>query len=154
MMVHELGHLVFGWGLTNAPTNKNDWWFSFGMGLLYDRLAWNEIYHISSPSFDKIVSTWSNHFSKMKDLDQRLISPNVTKDKNFSLQRLQTFGHGKSMIYLTAFRNRLGHEKFDKFTNQFIGKFNQISDYDQFLELFSVEDKKEISILEKEFVIR
>jgi hypothetical protein len=154
MLVHELGHLFFGWGLTSAPENKNDWWFSFGMGLIYDRLAWGQTYQNPSPLFEKITSKWKDDFSKKEEVDQRLISPDDSKDKSLGLQRLQTYGHGKSYAFLSRLREKLGPEKFDQAMNAFISKSGQKADYEQFIEQFSESDRKEITALESEFKIR
>jgi hypothetical protein len=154
MLVHELGHVPFGWGLTQVDKKDTEtWWFSFGMGLLYDRLAWKEIYNHPSPLFDGVIATWTEDFSKRKDVDQRLVNPDTTRDKEFRLQRRQTYGHGKAYKYLLAVRELLGPEKFDQVMNNFVTSGGEAS-YDRFTTILSIQDQKKLAALEKEFTIR
>ena len=70
------------------------------------------------------------------------------------MQRLQVFGHGKAYCYLLKLREHLGDKLFDLKMNHFISEKNQISEYQNFIDLFSKNDKKIISELEGIFNVR
>lgn len=154
ILVHEFGHLLFGWGETQVnESNPNDWWFSFGMGLLYDRIAWSEIYDLPSPLFENVISKWSKDFSKRRDIDQKLVNPDVSADKSAGLQRLQTYGHGKAYVFLRSVREKVGSKVFDETMNRFISG-GQLSSYDLFIEKFTNSDRNKVSAKEMEFQVR
>lgn len=154
MLVHELGHLFFGWGLTKVePEQQNNWWFAFGMGLLYDRMAWDQIYSSPSPLFSQIIAKWKNEFAGHRSIDQRLINPDTNRDAEFGLQRLQTYGHGKAYEFLRTLRERIGSEPFDATMNKFVGA-NKVANYDCFLSEFEQNEKSVLSEVEKIFQVR
>lgn len=156
MLTHEFGHLFFGWGLTQVNAERpNDWWFSFGMGLIYDRIAWSDVYRLPSPLFDSVIATWINDFSKRQDVDQRLINPDTSADKANGLQRLQTYGHGKAYKYLLVLRDKVGAEIFDRTANVFISdELGRKADYDNFVKRLPVSVHHIVGASEKEFSIR
>jgi hypothetical protein len=155
MVIHELGHLYFGWGATLAAPEQNDWWFSFGAGLLFDRLVWNEKYKLPSPLFQAVIEKWSQDFSHRKEIDQRLVGPNTLGDEKNGLNRMQTFGHGKAYIYLSALRKQIGTDIFDSAIHSFLSKTPpQFSNYDQFISTLNPALALGIRRIETEFVVR
>lgn len=153
MVVHELGHTVFGFGKTQAPQEHDDWWFCFGLGLVYDRMLWKESQTKSSPLFDSPVEQWKNVFSQKARLDQRLIHPNTEKDREFGLSRFQVYGHGKAFVYLNALRQYIGPAEFDKIVCRYVSSPRTIT-YDDFLGSIPDRFKDGIKSLEKEFQVR
>lgn len=154
MLVHEFGHLFFGWGLTTIDSkNQNDWWFAFGMGLLYDRMVWDQLYSQPSPLFTGVIAKWKDEFAHEDRVDQKLIDPDTTRDLEFGLQRLQTFGHGKAYEFLKALRERVGAATFDKIVNEFINA-NQVADYDLFVSMLPPGTRSAMSAVEQEFHVR
>lgn len=125
------------------------------MGLLYDRIAWDEVYHAPSPLFENVIRKWTDDFSKRKEIDQRLINPDTSGDGRIGLQRLQTYGHGKAYKFLQAARGKIGAEKFDQKMNEFLFS-DQIptSDYNRFLQGFNTDDLSGIAVVERDFAIK
>lgn len=154
IVIHELAHTIFGFGLTKAALDNQDWWFTFGLGLLYDRMVWNQLYNKESPLFSSAVSQWKNHFAVVKNLDQRLIRPSILLDEKFKLSRLQVYGHGKALVFLTELRNVVGITRFDKAVFETI-KNNGVLNYDDFINRYFANDKfTTISSLEKKYSVR
>ncbi len=115
MVAHELGHLYFGFGETyeNARA-RHDLWLSLGLGLIYDREFYRNIVGDQPQLVDFSTRRWREHFSKIKDLDQRLINPDTSTDAKYNLDRLQSFSHGKSAFVLRALRKKVGEREFDQ----------------------------------------
>ena len=153
IVIHELAHTIFGFGSTKAAKDSQDWWFTFGLGLLYDRMVWNQIYDKDSPLFGGAVKQWQDRFAKIKDLDQRLIRPQLDKDEKHKLSRLQVYGHGKALIYLGELRKSIGTARFDQAVLATI-KNHDILDYDQFINRYFLTDKPAIKALEKQYLVR
>ena len=153
IVIHELAHTVFGFGLTKATEDQKDWWFTFGLGLLYDRMIWDKLYEKKSPLFSSAVDQWQKVFSQIKALDQRLVKPNLQLDEKYNLSRLQVYGHGKSLSYLTELRNELGSKEFNAAVLDLI-KNGGVLDYDLFLQTYFKDKKKLILNLEAKFQVR
>ncbi len=156
MVVHELGHLIFGFGLTDLPDLKDeDSWFCLGLGLVYDRAAWSNLGEKTSPLFDSIISVWSERFSTRADVDQRLIRPDQSRDAGLGLQRLQTYGHGKSLVYLRELRNRIGASAFDAAVLKYVSRPQGSSiRYDDFLKFLGTGYAELVNKVEAEFTVR
>jgi hypothetical protein len=152
MVVHELGHLFFGFGLTTEPFENS--WFSLGLGILYDRIAWNRITSQSSPLFSAIFDSYTSHFEHVKEIDQRLINPDTSRDAEHGLDRLQAFGHGKSFLFLSALRDALGSEIFDGVIRQYLSRpSGSLGGYDNFLSLLPEEYKATVDEIENKFCV-
>lgn len=153
-VVHELGHSIFGWGVTKIPQGT-DKWFALGLGIIYDREIYAKTEQIPSPLFTSIVSVWKNKFSLIKEIDQRLVSPNTSRDLEFGLIRLQTYSHGKAMVYLSALRNEINPVIFDAKVIEYLNKRQyQVITYDDFLTLFNENEIQIIRKLESQYLIR
>lgn len=153
IVIHELAHTIFGFGLTKATDNNQDWWFTFGLGLLYDRIVWDQIYDKESPLFSSAVKQWKEHYAGIKNLDQRLVRPELIQDDKYKLSRLQVYGHGKALVYLTELRQLLRADRFDKAVQATVQNHETL-DYDQFISRYFLSDKSAISVLEKSFTVR
>lgn len=153
IVIHELAHTIFGFGLTTASKDQDGWWFTFGLGLLYDRLVWDKLYDKESPLFKAAVLQWKNHFSKIQKLDQRLVKPSLAQDEKYNLSRLQVYGHGKALIYLGELRQFIGAERFDKAVFSTIQNRATL-EYDQFIDQFFHNEKAAIISFEKRFNVR
>jgi hypothetical protein len=155
MVIHEMGHVYFGFGRTRAPKSQNDWWFLLGMGLIYDRAVWTADHLHPSPAIGATEKLWRNTFSKKKNLDQRLVNPDTSKDAQFGLNRLQIYGHGKSIVFLRALREELGTKEFDLIVDKYLkdGEGRTIT-YDDFLTFVPSERLEKVRRLEKKFFVR
>jgi hypothetical protein len=156
MVIHELGHFLFGFGITkvNSFTFK-DAWFALGMGIVYDRLVWDELNSKASPLFRAVVDIWRDRFSKMNEVDQRLVNPDESRDEKLGLNRLQTYGHGKAWIYLQALREAMGKKDFDQALLSYLSRpIGSDILYDDFLSNFSSSSKTTIDAVESKFSVR
>jgi hypothetical protein len=154
MLIHELGHLYFGFGNTLAPKELDNAWFSFGLGILYDRLIWDQLNSVQSPLFSSIDQQWKI-FAKDSSIDQRLVNPNTSNDVSAGLNRRQVYGHGKAWAYLSALRAFLGESAFDRSVLRYIEeKKNKELDYDDFLNFLPAQMNALILHLEKQWVVR
>ena len=156
IVIHELGHLIFGFGLTEIPNLKDpDGWFCLGMGLVYDRLVFSQVSSKPSPLFEAIVGIWKEKFANHLELDQRLINPDESKDASLGLIRLQTYGHGKSLVFLNELRKRIGESLFDSAVLKYILQPRSVKlSYDKFLEFLPSEKKFVINEVEAELKVR
>jgi len=126
-----------------------------GLGLLYDRLIWEEVSEIPSPVFKAFDRVWKNKFSKNLNIDQRLINPDITRDKEFGLVRLQTYGHAKAGAFLSELRSRIGSSKFDDYVKFYLARpEGSPIEYEGFLALFAEDDLKIVRMVESEFTVR
>lgn len=156
MVAHELGHLFFGFGRTQAPLRRpEELWFSFGLGLIYDRMVWNSLNARPSPLFEAVVLRWENEFSKNKEVDQRLVGPDTSRDQAWGISRLQTYGHGKALIYLTKLRERIGYAEFDGIVREYLKRpvGSEIS-YGDFLKFLPQKYRSLVQKTEQEFLVR
>lgn len=138
VVFHELGHLYFGFGVTR--TNFHDLsesWFSLGLGLVYDRLIWNMYYEGDGPIVFSLVDMWESKFSKIADLDQHLVNPDLSKDKKYRLERMQVFNHGKAYSFLKRLRKDLGNETFDYAVNKLLSDDEGELSYYRFKSILS-----------------
>ncbi|MEZ4742903.1 MAG: M1 family aminopeptidase [Bdellovibrionota bacterium] len=118
VVFHELGHLFFGFGVTHTDfENISESWFPLGLGITYDRIIWQKYYTGYGPIISSMVNLWREIYSKNKNIDQKLINPNISNDKEFGLDRLQVYSHGKSFCFLNKLREVIGYEIFDKIVN-------------------------------------
>lgn len=168
MVVHELGHLLFGFGITQIKLPKDPAqsdhtnaemyraaWFALGLGLVYDRLIWSELGHHTSPMFDSTISVWREKFSHRKDLDQRLVNPDLSNDEKAGVPRLQIYGHGKAFVYLQALRTEIGAPQFDQTVVRYLARpIGSPILYDDFLSTLPVEMKPKIEAVEARFSVR
>jgi len=157
MVTHELGHLFFGFGLTtHSSPELYQAWFPLGLGILYDRLAWNRLYQQhESPMFQGLIDAYLQKYKDIAELDQRLVSPDLSQDKHFRLSRAQIYGHGKAFIYLSALRESLNAAEFDASISRYLSReAGAWIEYDDFVETLSLESKRKISKLEQDFVVR
>lgn len=153
MIAHELGHLYFGFGLTKTSEKDTDWWFPVGLGLLYDRIAWGAKNNIPSPLFTSTTKQWA-HFAKLP-VDQRLIHPDTTRDRQYQLPRRQVYIHAKALAFLQAIRARLKATTFDKYiTELLVANINKEIKYNDFLIMLSPEEKTIVRMIEQDFQIR
>lgn len=153
MIAHELGHLYFGFGLTKASEKDADWWFPVGLGLLYDRLAWSAVNNIPSPLFSSTSKQWK-HFAKLP-VDQRLINPDTTRDREYQLPRRQVYVHAKALAFLQAIRGQLIATTFDKYiTELLVASTNKEIKYNDFLMMLLPEEKAIVNRIEQDFRIR
>jgi hypothetical protein len=154
MITHQLGHLYFGWGLTRAPTNP---WFAQGLGLVYDRMVWSEISDQKSPIFDGVVSVWRSKFAHRDDINQKLVGGggSMMADMEAGLNRNQSYGHGKSFVYLSELRKRLGETRFDQVVLEYISRpLGSKITYDDFLSFLGPNEMEVVRVAEQEFTIR
>jgi len=154
MVIHELGHLIFGFGLTKTPENER-MWFALGLGLVYDRLIWSRLNAEPSPLFTSLVNVWREKLSWHPDIDQRLVHPDTTQDKSLGVIRLQSYDHGKALEYLSRLRSEIGEHRFDRLIRRYIdpGRGMPIR-YDDFLSLLSSEEIKIVNRLEQMLIVR
>lgn len=153
MITHELGHLYFGFGFTQASIKDVDWWFPVGLGLLYDRLAWSEVNKIPSPLFVGTMQQWKR-FEKLP-VDQRLIEPDTTHDRKYHLPRRQVYVHAKALAFLQAVRTRLGASQFDHYiTGLLRSSEGKEIKYSEFLMKLSPKESATVSKIERDFHIR
>lgn len=153
-VVHELGHIFFLRGITDLK-NEEDTWFSLGIGMVYDRLIWNELSDAPSPIFEAFHHVWKDKFANNSEIDQRLINPNTENDKKFELIRIQTYGHAKSAAYLSELRLRIGSNEFDVHVRAYLDRpIGSSIEYEQFLSYFSEIELKIVSEVESEFGVR
>lgn len=153
IVLHELMHTYLGFGLTKASPNQSDWWFTFGLGLLMDRQIWKKLYTLPSPLFEAPVHQWKNKYSKMKQIDQRLIQPDTKNDQHYNLVRLQIYGHGKAFVYLQNLRKLVGEKLFDQAVKSWV-QSRQDLNYDLFIQDNFKSQMIKIQKLEKQFIIR
>jgi len=156
MLIHELGHLFFGFGLTDESSKPlHEAWFSFGMGMLYDRLAWSRLHQKTSPLFETLIRMYSERFSKIVEIDQRLIEPDTSRDSEFGLQRVQVYAHGKAYLFLLALREAVGVDRFDENVgNYLVHKDSPIFGYDTFTQRFDLRTQIYLREIEGRFQIR
>ena len=102
-----------------------------------------------------LINSWFVRYSKLKDIDQRLISPNTTEDKKYPFDRKKVFAHGKSASYLKKVREKIGEKLFDGAVNEYLKKCgNCTGGYDDFKKFFGKSVQLEITALEKEHLVR
>jgi hypothetical protein len=138
MVIHELGHVFFGYGFTKVK-EPNQEWFSLGLGMVYDRLVWDTYHASKSPLFEEIDRVWRTKFADREDIDQKLINPDTSNDKAVGLDRLQIYGHGKSNAFLSELRNTIGESVFDDVVARFIVLKNREKEnicYESFINFF------------------
>jgi hypothetical protein len=156
MLTHEIGHLFFGFGLTtepNRPLYRS--WFSLGLGLVYDRVAWGKNNASPSPLFDGLRALYQDKYSKISEIDQRLIDPDTANDGQFDMNRAQVFAHGKSHLFLSALRDAVGAAVFDNAVTQYLSRAPGSSGgYDEFLKVLPAETESIRLKVEKEFQVR
>lgn len=158
MVIHELGHFFFGFGVTK--TNFTDLtlsWVPLGLGIVYDRIVWDRFYDKPSPMFHNVELIWKDKFSKMKEVDQRLQSPDTTLDGKYGLERLQIYNHGKAYAYLKELRESVGKEYFDE---KILKIFDDVGNseyftYELLIKYLTEDESKKpiIKKLESDFVI-
>jgi hypothetical protein len=153
-VAHELGHVFFLHGIVDVK-NEAEVWFGLGLGLVYDRLIWHEIFGVASPVFEAFSIVWKERFATNSVIDQRLVNPDITQDSEYGLVRLQTYGHAKAVAYLSSVRERLGPERFDEYVRSYLSKrLGATIGYDDFLESLSTDDMTIVRELETRFVVR
>lgn len=153
-IIHELGHIFFLNGITQLP-NESDLWFSLGMGMVYDRIIWDEVSSTPSPGLKAYIHIWETKYASNPEIDQRLVNPNPNNDERFGLNRLQIYGHGKSYVYLSQLRSRIGSLKYDVYVKAYLAESSGSSiNYNSFLKVFSKEDLHTVRKLETEFHVR
>ena len=156
VVIHELGHLYFGFGQTKAPPKRLlDWWFALGLGLVYDRLVWKAQYKKkSSPMIDALIARYSE-FRERPDVDQRLVGPNISRDRAQGLSRLQVFGHGKALIVLREMRRRTGDRTFDRIVKEYLSRpVGALITYDDFLAHLPLAHRRALRAMETGFSVR
>ena len=153
-IVHELGHIFFLHGITDLK-NEDDVWFALGMGLVYDRLIWDEVSNIPSPTLKAYNHIWKTKFANNPEIDQCLINPNTDNDEKFGLVRLQIYSHARAHAYLSSLRIRIGKSKFDNYVKTYLSRpLGSPIEYDDFLTNFSNDDLKIVRHAESEFSVR
>lgn len=157
VVIHELAHAYLGYGKTKVNGVELDNWFALGLGIVYDRLIWNKLNNgKKSPIFFNTVQIWKNKYSRNQNIDQKLINPDISNDQRGGLvSRMQTYGHGKSYVFLRKLREQITPIVFDKIVNKFITKAPQPTiSYDNFLLDIPAEYDDIIKNLEEEFQVR
>jgi hypothetical protein len=145
LVTHELGHIFFG----------TDGWFALGLGLVYDRIVWNEFSQVESPIFGAVERVWKTKFAKRSDIDQRLINPDVRGDEKAGLIRVQTYSHGKAFAYLSELRGRLGAGRFDELVRAYLARpVDSKVDCEDFLTYLRPEEMDIVRAAETEFTVR
>lgn len=118
LLVHELGHLFFGFGKTvERHPYFHDYWFSLSLGMLYDREITKKIAGKYPTLLDETAQYWKEHLSHKPNIDQRLIQPDLTNDSKEGItefHRSQYFAHGKGFYVLSKIRENIGTEIFDR----------------------------------------
>jgi len=157
IVFHELGHLYFGFGLTDTSFGDiSESWFALGIGIIYDRRIWRVFYKGEGPLIDACVRIWRDRFASNPEVDQRLIRPDVTNDTRFGLNRTQTYGHGKAFKFLEALMDEVSEAVFDRAVNDLLTfeAGNKVT-YDLFLKyLKSPETATKIALVERTFMVR
>ena len=153
-VTHELGHSFFGWGITQVELNPEQW-FALGLGLVYDRIVWNQISNQVSPLFSATVNRYLEKFSQVPELDQHLIKPDTKNDSDFFLVRSQTYDHGKALVYLSELRNRLGITRFDELVRIYLARpYSSNINYDDFLTYLTPKELELVKSAEAAFEVR
>jgi len=118
LIVHELGHLFFGFGTTvERHPYSHDYWFSLALGIIYDREINKQLTGYYPYIIEYFVVSWKHNFKDRTDIDQRLVQPDLSNDKQAginSFHRTQFFAHGKGFYVLNKIREMIGKEIFDQ----------------------------------------
>lgn len=118
LTVHELGHLFFGFGTTvERHPYSHDYWFSLALGMIYDREINKQLTGNYPHIIEYMVDTWYNEYKNRTDIDQKLIQPDLSNDRQAginSFHRTQYFAHGKGFYVLNEIRKVIGPRTFDK----------------------------------------
>lgn len=113
-LAHELAHLYFGFGRTTERIGTlHELWFSLGMGLVYDEIVTKGITGKQDVFLAAVENNWRSKFSTNPKVDQRLIKPDTTLDKEAGLSRAHVYAHGKALAVLRNLRQQIGEAKFD-----------------------------------------
>ncbi len=75
-----------------------------------------------------IIKSWKDKYSKLADVDQRLVNPDKTGDKKHTFDRKKVFAHGKAASYLMAVREKVGHAIFDEAVKSYLHKCQDCTD--------------------------
>ena len=124
IVMHELGHLFFGfeWTSERHPF-LYDYWFSLGLGLLVDEQITMEMTGTIPSLYSNIIEYWQTRLAPMTTIDQRLVQPDVTQDQAngiTSFNRLQHFGHAKALYVLREIRHQVGEASFDRLVTDYV----------------------------------
>jgi hypothetical protein len=121
---HELGHLFFGFGdTTERHPYLYDYWFSLGMGILFDEQITAGMIGAPPALYENLVGYWKDHFSLNTNIDQRLVEPDISTDASqdvSSFNRLQHFGHAKAFYVLRKIREAIGADVFDRLAIDYV----------------------------------
>ena len=121
MLAHEFAHLYFGFGKTTERIGElHQLWFSLGMGLVYDEIVTKALTGRRDAFFEAVETNWKQKFSDNQAIDQNLIRPNTSRDKEFHLSRAHVFAHGKALAVLRALREHVGSAVFDRATASYL----------------------------------
>lgn len=130
-------------------------WFSLGLGLLYDRLIWDQISDTPSPVFKAMDQIWREKFKTNSKIDQRLVNPNTENDEKFGLIRLQSYDHAKAYAFLAELCLNIGSGKFDTYVKSYLSRpIGSKIDYEEFLSTFSKVDLAVVRYLETKHIVR
>lgn len=135
ILTHELGHLYFGFGMTQErATEAQEFWFSLGLGIVYDS-------QISSRRFGRDPAVYQSlaeqlaTFEANSAIDQHLIHPDTTRDLPngvYPFNRVQDYAHLKSARVLRTLRDATGAETFDRLVRRYLRKGERAHGYDTF----------------------
>jgi hypothetical protein len=118
LIIHELGHLFFGFGITvERHPYSHDYWFSLALGMIYDREINKQLTGNYPHIIEYMVDTWKSNYKNRTDIDQKLIQPDLSNDKQAgmnSFHRTQYFAHGKGFYVLNQIREVIGPRTFDQ----------------------------------------
>ena len=98
-------------------TYAHDYWFSLALGIIYDREINKQLTGNYPHIIEYMVDTWKNHYKNRPDIDQKLIHPDLSNDKQAginSFHRTQFFAHGKGFYVLNKIREVIGRKIFDQ----------------------------------------
>ena len=157
LIVHELGHLFFGFGITaERHPYLHDYWFSLGMGIIYDREINKQLTGHYPHIVEYMIDSWTNNFMERTDIDQRLVQPDLSNDQNAginSFHRTQFIAHGKGFYVLNKIREKIGNEIFDQEVVKYLSEGSKNLDgYISFRKQL-LKHYKEISKLEEQLKI-
>ncbi len=149
-----VSHLYFGFGVTSQRvSSKHELWFSLGLAMIYNMQITKKLSAHDAHLQQSLINNYLTKYSKKKELDRKLISPNTNEDKKFQIDRVQVFSKGKSAFFLSELRKKIGEKQFDQAVLEYLQCEKCNNGYDDFKEILKA-NKTEIEKLEQNFEVK
>jgi hypothetical protein len=149
---HEIAHLFFGFGVTRERVvSVEELWFSLGLGIVYDMEVTEKLLGRKPQLELDIINSWESKYSRIPEIDQKLVKPNTSADVKYPFDRKKVFAHGKAAFYLGKLREKVGIDAFDQAVLNYLKCSQCVGGYEDFKKF--LEKTSLVQELEKIYVI-